>query len=236
MNRDTAEGKFDQIKGKAKQSIGEAFGNDKLANSGAVDQVKGAAKEAWGNAKDAAQAVAHDAHTSVAAKAAEARAARRSDRARRPREDHLNRSERQGRRQRKGRRDQERTQAHRLDQNNTSSPGSILLRCRCFAQEGPHNGGPSSFARQHIRREEPEERHRNHAVQREERRVHPPQVARRDDAVLIQQQRRHSRNAAIASGPRANSRVSHSSRQSIPRCIARAIQNAASNPNACGTL
>ena len=40
MNRDTAEGKFDQVKGKMKQSVGEAFGNDKLANSGAADQVK----------------------------------------------------------------------------------------------------------------------------------------------------------------------------------------------------
>ena len=62
MNRDTAEGKFDQLKGKAKQSIGEAIGDHKLANSGTVDQVKGAAKEAWGNAKDAAHAVSDDAH------------------------------------------------------------------------------------------------------------------------------------------------------------------------------
>jgi uncharacterized protein YjbJ (UPF0337 family) len=54
MNRDTVEGKFDQLKGKAKQSVGEAVGNNKLANSGAIDQVKGAGKEAWGNAKDAA--------------------------------------------------------------------------------------------------------------------------------------------------------------------------------------
>ena len=27
MNRDTAEGKFDQFKGKVKQSVGEAIGN-----------------------------------------------------------------------------------------------------------------------------------------------------------------------------------------------------------------
>ena len=61
MNRDTAEGKFDQLKGKAKQSVGEALGNQGLANSGAADQVKGAAKESWGNAKDAVHAVADDA-------------------------------------------------------------------------------------------------------------------------------------------------------------------------------
>lgn len=42
MNRETVEGKFDQLKGKAKQSVGEAVGNSKLANSGAIDQVKGA--------------------------------------------------------------------------------------------------------------------------------------------------------------------------------------------------
>jgi uncharacterized protein YjbJ (UPF0337 family) len=62
MNRDTTEGKLDQLKGKVKQSVGEAVGNDKLANSGTADQVKGAAKEAWGNAKDAVKAVSGDAH------------------------------------------------------------------------------------------------------------------------------------------------------------------------------
>jgi uncharacterized protein YjbJ (UPF0337 family) len=62
MNRETTEGKFDQMKGKVKESVGEAVGNQKLANSGAADQVKGAAKEAWGNTKDAARSVANDAH------------------------------------------------------------------------------------------------------------------------------------------------------------------------------
>jgi len=61
MNNTTAAGKFDQVKGKVKQSVGEAVGNEKLANSGAADQVKGAAKEAWGNTKDAAKAVGQDA-------------------------------------------------------------------------------------------------------------------------------------------------------------------------------
>lgn len=62
MNRNTTEGKFDQFKGKVKQSVGEAIGNDKLANSGTADQVKGAAKEAWGNAQDAVGAASADAH------------------------------------------------------------------------------------------------------------------------------------------------------------------------------
>jgi uncharacterized protein YjbJ (UPF0337 family) len=60
MNQQTVEGKFDQVTGKIKQSVGEAVGNQKLANSGTVDQVKGAAKESWGHAKDAANAVVDD--------------------------------------------------------------------------------------------------------------------------------------------------------------------------------
>jgi uncharacterized protein YjbJ (UPF0337 family) len=52
MNKDTVEGKFDQIAGAIKQKTGEVFGDQKLANSGVADQVKGAAKETWGNAKD----------------------------------------------------------------------------------------------------------------------------------------------------------------------------------------
>jgi uncharacterized protein YjbJ (UPF0337 family) len=67
MNRDITEGKFDQFKGKVKQSVGEALGNDKLANSGTVDQVKGAAREAWGNAKDAAGAASADASANAEA-------------------------------------------------------------------------------------------------------------------------------------------------------------------------
>jgi uncharacterized protein YjbJ (UPF0337 family) len=54
MNKDTVEGKFDQVSGAVKQKAGEVFGNQKMANSGVADQVKGAAKETWGNAKDAA--------------------------------------------------------------------------------------------------------------------------------------------------------------------------------------
>ena len=73
MNRDTVEGKFDQVKGKAKQSIGEAIGNDKLANSGTVDQVKGAAKEVWGNAKDTFHAVAGEAHACCSTQHSEAK-------------------------------------------------------------------------------------------------------------------------------------------------------------------
>ena len=52
MDKDRVSGKFDQGIGKAKEKIGEAVGNQKLANEGVADQVKGAAKETWGNMKD----------------------------------------------------------------------------------------------------------------------------------------------------------------------------------------
>lgn len=43
-----------------KQGVGEAVGNQDLADRGVADQVKGAAKETWGNVKDAADKTAGD--------------------------------------------------------------------------------------------------------------------------------------------------------------------------------
>src|SRR5580700_10369245 len=60
MNTEKIEGKFDQVAGKIKQGVGEAVGNQKLANAGAAEQIKGAAKETWGHAKDAANTVSDD--------------------------------------------------------------------------------------------------------------------------------------------------------------------------------
>ena len=57
MNKEEISGKVDQVVGKVKQGIGEAIGNQKVANQGVIDQAKGAAKETWGNAKDAANQV-----------------------------------------------------------------------------------------------------------------------------------------------------------------------------------
>ena len=61
MDKDQVAGKFDQTMGKAKEKLGDAVGNQKLANQGVADQVKGAAKETWGNVKDAASTT-HDRH------------------------------------------------------------------------------------------------------------------------------------------------------------------------------
>jgi uncharacterized protein YjbJ (UPF0337 family) len=58
LDKDRVTGKIDQAVGKAKQKIGDAVGNDRLANQGVADQVKGSAKETVGNVTDAAHETA----------------------------------------------------------------------------------------------------------------------------------------------------------------------------------
>jgi uncharacterized protein YjbJ (UPF0337 family) len=74
MNKDQVTGKVEQAAGKVKQGVGEAVGNQKLANQGVADQVKGAAKETWGNAKDAAAVTADRHHKEAEHKANDSRA------------------------------------------------------------------------------------------------------------------------------------------------------------------
>jgi uncharacterized protein YjbJ (UPF0337 family) len=57
-----------------KQTVGEAVGNQELANSGAADQIKGDAKQAWGGAKDAVRRASDDAHANAESHAREVRA------------------------------------------------------------------------------------------------------------------------------------------------------------------
>lgn len=59
MNESKVEGFFDKTKGKIKETVGNTFNDQGLANSGAADQVKGSAKEAWGNVKDSARELGH---------------------------------------------------------------------------------------------------------------------------------------------------------------------------------
>jgi uncharacterized protein YjbJ (UPF0337 family) len=54
MNESKASGYFDEAKGKLKQTVGETFNNQSLADEGAADQLKGHAKQAWGSIKDTA--------------------------------------------------------------------------------------------------------------------------------------------------------------------------------------
>jgi uncharacterized protein YjbJ (UPF0337 family) len=49
----TIKGKVNVIAGKVKQGVGEAVGNQKLANEGTAQQVKGHAQQAWGTVKEA---------------------------------------------------------------------------------------------------------------------------------------------------------------------------------------
>jgi uncharacterized protein YjbJ (UPF0337 family) len=51
----TLHGKFNEVAGKVKQGVGEATGNDRLANEGTAQQVKGHAEQAWGTVKGAAE-------------------------------------------------------------------------------------------------------------------------------------------------------------------------------------
>ncbi len=65
MNTDQIKGKLEQVVGHVKQGVGEALGNDKVANEGLGDQVKGSARETWGNVKDAAQTTSSSAQDHV---------------------------------------------------------------------------------------------------------------------------------------------------------------------------
>ena len=50
-NNDEIKGKFDQVKGKVKQEIGDATGNQDLHDEGVVDQASGEIQEGFGTAK-----------------------------------------------------------------------------------------------------------------------------------------------------------------------------------------
>ena len=50
----TDKGKFEQVKGKAKESVGNAIGNKDLEKKGREDKASGKVKEVTENAKDKA--------------------------------------------------------------------------------------------------------------------------------------------------------------------------------------
>lgn len=57
----TVKGKLDEVVGKVKQGVGDAFNDQSLANKGAAQEVKGHGEQAWGSVKEAA-ADTHDRH------------------------------------------------------------------------------------------------------------------------------------------------------------------------------
>lgn len=62
MDSDQIKGKLQNVFGKAEEAVGNAIGNQNLANAGAEDQLKGSAKETWGNVKDTANHVGETVH------------------------------------------------------------------------------------------------------------------------------------------------------------------------------
>ena len=50
-NKDEVKGKFDQVKGKVKQGVGDATGDRKLHDQGVADEASGAVQETFGTAK-----------------------------------------------------------------------------------------------------------------------------------------------------------------------------------------
>ena len=51
MNRDEAEGKLDQLKGKVKQGVGDVADDDRLRDEGAGDEASGDVQEGFGKAR-----------------------------------------------------------------------------------------------------------------------------------------------------------------------------------------
>ncbi len=52
MNKDHVKGTFNETKGKIKEEVGHAVGNDSTAAEGVFDQVKGKVQKAVGDLKD----------------------------------------------------------------------------------------------------------------------------------------------------------------------------------------
>ena len=65
MEKEQITGKWDELKGKAKQGIGHATDNPSLEGEGVLDEAKGHLKEAFGNAKDAIKNTDKDAGTDI---------------------------------------------------------------------------------------------------------------------------------------------------------------------------
>jgi len=53
MEKEHVTGKVDEVKGKAKQTVGGATGDHELQGEGLVDEAKGKVKQAYGDVKDA---------------------------------------------------------------------------------------------------------------------------------------------------------------------------------------
>jgi uncharacterized protein YjbJ (UPF0337 family) len=51
MNRDEIEGRVDQVKGKAKQAVGDLTDDEQLHDEGVIDEASGEVQEGFGRAR-----------------------------------------------------------------------------------------------------------------------------------------------------------------------------------------
>lgn len=51
VNRDEVDGKTEQVKGKVKQTVGDATGNERLHDEGVADEAAGDVQEGFGKAR-----------------------------------------------------------------------------------------------------------------------------------------------------------------------------------------
>ena len=65
MEKEHVTGKVDELKGKAKQGIGNATDDPQLQGEGIADEVKGKLKQAYGDVKEAIKGADHTAGTDI---------------------------------------------------------------------------------------------------------------------------------------------------------------------------
>src|SRR5215218_6591413 len=65
MEKEQVTGKVDELKGKAKQAIGNATGNPNLQDEGVFDEGKGRVKQAYGDVKDTIKGADREAGTDI---------------------------------------------------------------------------------------------------------------------------------------------------------------------------
>jgi uncharacterized protein YjbJ (UPF0337 family) len=65
VEKEQVTGKLDELKGKAKQEVGEAVDDPSLRASGILDEATGKLKQAYGNLKDAIKTADKDAGSDI---------------------------------------------------------------------------------------------------------------------------------------------------------------------------
>lgn len=60
MNKDHIKGKWDDVKGRVKEGIGDATDDPNLRDEGTIDRAKGGMRDAWGDVKDGARDIKED--------------------------------------------------------------------------------------------------------------------------------------------------------------------------------